>query len=116
VTGVAVAGLVIGICVWPMIFEGKFLLGDWFLHQWYIWHQEGSLRAHLLPSLYAHDASGVFDPHYAFYGGTLYAITAAIALVVGHEAAFIASWILMRGSALGRHTRPACCSSRPPGV
>jgi hypothetical protein len=99
--GVAVAALVIGICVWPLIDERTFLLGDWFLHQWYVWHQEGSLRAHLLPSLYAHDASGVFDPHFAFYGGTLYAITAAIALAVGHEAAFVASWILILAMAYG---------------
>jgi hypothetical protein len=94
VAGIAIAGVVIGICVWPMVFERKFLLGDWFLHQWYVWHQEESLRAHLLPSLYAHDLSGVFDPHFAFYGGTLYAIAAAIALLIGHEAAFIATWIL----------------------
>ena len=101
VAGVALAGLVIAICAWPLIDERKFQLGDWFLHQWYIWHQEGSLRAHVLPSLYAHDASGVFDPHFAFYGGTLYAITAAIALVIGHEAAFIASWILILAMAYG---------------
>jgi hypothetical protein len=94
VAGVAIAALVIGVCVWPLIYERSFLLDDWFLHQWYIWHQEESLKAHLLPSLYAHDTSGVFDPHFAFYGGTLYAITAAIALVVGHETAFITSWIL----------------------
>jgi hypothetical protein len=101
IAGVTVAALVIGICVWPMIHERTFLLGDWFLHVWYVWHQEGSLKAHLLPSLYAHDTSGVFDPHFAFYGGTLYAITAAIALVVGHEAAFIASWILVLAMGYG---------------
>jgi hypothetical protein len=101
VAGVAIAGLVIGICVWPMIHERTFLLGDWFLHLWYAWHQEGSLRAHLLPSLYAHDASGVFDPHFAFYSGTLYGITGAIALVIGHEAAFISTWILMLAMAYG---------------
>jgi hypothetical protein len=101
VAGVAVAGLVIGICVWPLISERTFLLGDWFLHLWYAWHQEGSLRAHLLPSLYAHDASGVFDPHFAFYSGTLYAITGAIALVLGHEAAFVSTWIVMLAMAYG---------------
>ena len=101
VAGVAIAGVVIGICAWPMIHERTFLLGDWFLHNWYAWHQEGSLRAHLLPSLYAHDASGVFDPHFAFYGGTLYAVTAAIGLVIGHDAAFIATWILILAMAYG---------------
>jgi hypothetical protein len=101
VAGVAIATLVIGVCVWPLITERTFLLGDWFLHQWYVWHQEESLKAHLLPSLYAHDASGVFDAHFAFYGGTLYAITAAIALVIGHEAAFISTWILTLVMAYG---------------
>ena len=101
VGGIAVAALVIGICVWPLIHERSFLLGDWFLHEWYVWHQEGSLRGRVLPSLFAHDASGVFDPHFAFYGGTLYAIAAAIALVIGHEAAFIVSWILILVMAYG---------------
>ncbi len=101
VGGLAIAGLVIGICVWPLIAERKFLLGDWFQHMWYVWHQETSLRLHHLPSLYAQDTSGVFDPHFAFYAGTLYAITAAAALVVGHEAAFIGSWIVTLAIAYG---------------
>jgi hypothetical protein len=92
--GGAIAGLVIGICAWPMVHEKTFLLNDWFSHLWYAWHQEGSLRAHGLPSLYTQDTSGVFDPHFAFYGATLYVITGAIALVVGHDAAFISTWIL----------------------
>lgn len=101
VGGLAIAGLVIGICVWPLITERRFLLGDWFQHMWYIWHQETSLRLHHLPSLYAQDSSGVFDPHFAFYAGTLYAITAVAALVVGHEAAFIGSWIVTLAIAYG---------------
>jgi len=101
VAGLAIASVVIGICAWPMIHERKFLLGDWYQHMWYVWHQEASLRAHHLPSLYAQDSSGVFDPHYAFYAGTLYAITAAAALVIGHEPAFIASWIVTLAMAYG---------------
>jgi hypothetical protein len=92
--GIALAAVVIGICSWPMLHENRYLLDDWFSHLWYSWHQEGSLRAHGLPSLYTQDASGVFDPHFAFYGATLYAITGAIALVVGHDAAYISTWIL----------------------
>ncbi len=101
VVGVVIAGLVIGICVLPLIGGTDFVLSDWFQHMWYVWHQEGSLRAHHLPSLYAQDASGVFDPHYAFYAGTLYAITAAGALVVGHEAAFVSTWVLALVMAYG---------------
>jgi hypothetical protein len=94
VPGCALAALIIGICAWPLVRAKTFLLPDWFVHLWYVWHQEGSLRAHGLPSLFAHNTLGVFDPHFAFYGGTLYAITGAIALVIGHHAAFVATWLL----------------------
>lgn len=94
VPGVAVAALVIGICAWPLLGAKTSYLPDWFVHLWYVWHQEGSLRAHGLPSLFAHYPLGVFNPHFAFYGGTLYAITGALALVIGHHAAFVATWLL----------------------
>ena len=98
--GLTLAAVVIFICTYPMIAgrasqlgDGGFVGFDWFAHLWYIWHQEESLRAHVLPSYFAHNASGVFDPHYAFYGGTLYALTAMVSVVVGHDAAFVVSWI-----------------------
>jgi hypothetical protein len=94
VAGVSLAGLVILICLWTMLHETTFVVQDWFLHEWYIWHQEGALRAHGLPSLFAQDNAGVFDPHFAFYGGTLYTISALIALVVGHHAAYLITWVL----------------------
>lgn len=101
VAGVALAGLVIGICLWTMFHEKGFVFQDWLLHDWYIWHQEQSLRAHGLPSLFAQDAEGVFDPHYAFYGGTLYTIGGVIALVSGHHAAYLATWALGFAMAYG---------------
>jgi hypothetical protein len=98
--GLTLAAVVIFICTYPMIAgrasvlgDGGFIGYDWFAHLWYIWHQEESLRAHLLPSYFAHNASGVFDPHYAFYGGTLYTLTGLVSVVIGHEAAFVAAWI-----------------------
>ena len=101
VLGVALAALVIGICGWPLANAKVFYFTDWFVHLWYAWHQEGSLRAHGLPSLFAHDGAGVFDPHFAFYGGTLYTITGAMALVVGHQAAYLATWLLAFAMAYG---------------
>jgi hypothetical protein len=101
VAGVTLAGLIIGICLWTMFHEKKFKFDDWILHQWYVWHQEGSLKAHGLPSLFAHDRLGVFDPHFAFYGGTLYTITAVIALIVGHHMAFLVTWVLAFAMAYG---------------
>jgi hypothetical protein len=100
VGGLALAAVVIFICTWPMIDgraaelrDGGFIGFDWFAHLWYIWHQEESLRAHLLPSYFAHNASGVFDPHFAFYGGTLYTLTGAVSVLIGHEAAYVTAWI-----------------------
>jgi hypothetical protein len=101
VAGVALAGLVIAICLWTMLHEKRFVVQDWFLHEWYIWHQEGSLRAQGLPSLFAQDAAGVFDPHFAFYGGTLYAIAGVLALAIGHHAAYLATWVLAFAMAYG---------------
>jgi hypothetical protein len=101
VGGLALATLILGICLWPLLHTTVFQLNDWLLHEWYIWHQEGSLRAHGLPSLFAHDQAGVFDPHFAFYGGTLYAISGAMALVLGHEAAYLATWVLTFAMAYG---------------
>jgi hypothetical protein len=98
--GLTLAAVVIYLCTFPIIDGraadlrgGGFIGFDWFAHLWYIWHQEESLRTHLLPSYFAHNASGVFDPHYAFYGGTLYTLTGIVSVVIGHEAAYAAAWI-----------------------
>lgn len=98
--GLTLAAVVIFICAYPLIDgraselrDGGFIGFDWFAHLWYIWHQEESLRAHVLPSYFAHNTSGVFDPHYAFYGGTLYTITGAVSVAIGHEAAYAAAWV-----------------------
>jgi len=91
--GLTLAAVVIFICAYPMIRGGGFVGYDWFAHLWYIWHQEESLKAHLLPSYFAQNNSGVFDPHFAFYGGTLYTLTGAVAIILGHQPAFVASWI-----------------------
>jgi hypothetical protein len=98
--GLTLAAVVIYLCTFTMIAgraseigDGGFIGYDWFAHLWYIWHQEESLRAHLLPSYFAHNASGIFDPHFAFYGGTLYALTGAVSVLVGHDAAYVSAWI-----------------------
>jgi hypothetical protein len=99
--GIALAGLIIGICLWTMFHEKIWVFDDWLIHQWYIWHQEGALRAQGVPSLFAHDTQGVFDPHYAFYAGTLYTIAAVPALIVGHHAAYLMTWALAFALAYG---------------
>jgi hypothetical protein len=91
--GLAIAAVVILVCSYPMIRGGGFIGFDWFAHLWYIWHQQKSMEQHILPTFFAQNATGVFDPHFAFYGGTLYTITGALAIAIGHEAAFVAMWI-----------------------
>jgi uncharacterized membrane protein len=81
------AVLVIALVARPMVFGRTFIGWDWYPHQWYVWHQAHSIQANLMPSLFAYDAAGVFNPHYAFYGGTLYALTGIVTLVVGDPGA-----------------------------
>lgn len=76
--------------------------GDWYQHFWYIWHQSTSLRLNHAPSLFAHDDLAVFDPHYAFYGGTLYVLAGLLALLLGStQAALGTSLVLAVASAYG---------------
>ena len=89
---VAVAAAVF-LLIRPMIWKHEFIGFDWYAHLWYIWHQEGSIKDNIFPSLFNFNQTGVFDPHYAFYGGTIYVIAALLSLVVGHVAAFALTWI-----------------------
>ena len=98
VLGVA---LVVFLLVRPMLWGHHFIGFDWYTHLWYIWHQEGSIKDNIFPSLYNFNGTGVFDPHFAFYGGTLYVLTALVSLVVGHVAAFAISWIMAFAMAEG---------------
>lgn len=98
VVGVA---LVVFFLIRPMLWGHKFIGFDWYTHLWYIWHQEGSIRDNVFPSLYNFNQTGIFDPHFAFYGGTLYVLTALVSLVTGHVAAFVISWIMAFAMAEG---------------
>lgn len=91
--GLLIAAVVIFLLITPMLWNHNFIGYDWYAHLWYIWHMEGSLRANGFPSLFTHNLLGVFDPHYAFYGGTLYVLAGLISVVVGHVAAFVITWI-----------------------
>lgn len=70
-----------------MVIGRTFIGWDWYQHQWYIWHQAESIKDNGFPSLFAHDRFAVFNPHFAFYGGTLYAFAAAITIFVGDSGA-----------------------------
>ncbi|MET0602143.1 MAG: hypothetical protein ABW167_09165 [Baekduia sp.] len=81
--GLVGAAVLIAVLARPMVIGRTFVGWDWYPHQWFIWHQAESLKATGLPTLFAHDFSGVFVPHFAFYGGTLYALAGALTLVTG---------------------------------
>jgi hypothetical protein len=67
---------------------------DWHEHLWYVWHQSESIRANGVPSFFTYNTSAVFSPHYAFYGGTLYASAGVLAIILGSAtAAFNIFWI-----------------------
>jgi hypothetical protein len=101
VLSVLLVALVVFFLIRPMLWGHHFIGFDWYTHLWYIWHQEGSIKQNLVPSLYNFNQTGIFDPHFAFYGGTLYVLTALVAIVTGHVAAFVIAWIMAFAMAEG---------------
>lgn len=74
---------------------------DFWNHYWYVWHQAEALKASG-PTLFVHDNSAVFAPRYAFYGGTLYLVTAALGLAIGSVfTAYVATYFLAFGASYG---------------
>jgi len=59
----------LGALTWPLLFSDSTFNEDWLNHLWYMWHQSQAIRANHLPSL--------------FYGGTIYALTGTLSLVLG---------------------------------
>src|SRR5262245_44448581 len=80
-----VGGLLLG----PMAFDRGVLGIGWFGHAWYVDHMGQALRHGVLPSLYAHNAAGVFDPHFAYYAGNVYALGGLLALLTGSATAAV---------------------------
>jgi hypothetical protein len=85
--GAAASVVLVGALAWPMLFTSSSFGGDWLHHLWFIWHQSLSIRANHVPSLFLDTPFSVYYPQYAFYGGTIYALTGALALVPGSSPA-----------------------------
>ncbi|MCW2987041.1 MAG: hypothetical protein JWR63_4611 [Conexibacter sp.] len=98
---VAAAALAVLAVSWPLLTGFADPPWDWWPHLWYSWHQGGAIKAGGLPSLFAHDDTSVFDAHFAFYGGTLYAIAGALSVVSGITIAYTSMHLLAFGAALG---------------
>lgn len=75
--------LILGAVTWPLLFTDSGFAGDWMHHLWLLWHQSLSLRANPLPSFFLHTSYSVFNPIFAFYGGTLYAVGGLLSLALG---------------------------------
>jgi hypothetical protein len=111
------AAVLIALLARPMVVGRTFVAWDWNPHAWYIWHQAEALRATGLPTLFAHDTPGVFDSHYAFYGGTFYVLGGLLTLLVGSANSvvviiYVAGFVAAYGWASGPPAPPPCCSSR----
>jgi hypothetical protein len=96
-----VAAAIVLAVSWPLLLGFDDPPWDWWPHLWYSWHQGGAIKAGGLPSLFAHDDTSVFDAHFAFYGGTLYALTGALSVVVGITIAYTSMHLLAFAAALG---------------
>jgi hypothetical protein len=81
-TAAAVCGLLL-LLVWPLITDGNRLMGDAQTDASFIEHQAAALRDDYLPSHFLHSGVTIFYAVFAFYGGTLFVIAGAIALVTG---------------------------------
>lgn len=76
--------LLIGVLAWPLLFSGSTFNGDWLEQLWFMWQQGLAIRANHMPTLFLNYPYGVLYPHYAFYGGTLYALIGTLALLLGN--------------------------------
>jgi hypothetical protein len=84
----------------PMLFTGRAFGPDWGNHLWLVWQQERAISSGGLPTYFVHGPPmGLFYPHFAFYGGSLYALTAYLATLVGTSAAYVLSWVGVAGMA-----------------
>jgi hypothetical protein len=96
-----VAAAVVFVVSWPLVLGFDEPPEDWWPHLWYSWHQGGAIKSGGLPSLFAHNDTSVFNAHFAFYGGTLYALTGALSLVLGITIAYTSMYLLAFAAALG---------------
>lgn len=99
----APALLFIGLLAWPLVFSGSTFTGDWPAQLWFLWKQSMAIKADHLPSLFLNYPYGVLYPEYAFYGGTLYALTGTLSLALGNTpvATYVLTYLLGFAAAYG---------------
>jgi hypothetical protein len=80
---VAIATLAVLLIASPLLFTSYGFNPEITNDMWIVGYQQHAIAAHLHPTLFLQTQEGVFYPEFAFYGGTLFAITGALAVVLG---------------------------------
>jgi hypothetical protein len=81
---VAIATLAVLLIASPLLFTSDGFAPDFTNEIWLAGYQQHVIAAHLHPTLFLHTwRLGVFYPLFAFYGGTLFALTGALAALLG---------------------------------
>ncbi len=84
VTDVAIATLAVLLVASPLLFTRDGFAPDFTSDMWFAGYQQHMISTHLHPTLFLQtQQEGVFYPLFAFYGGGLFAITGALAVVLG---------------------------------
>ncbi|HEX5853526.1 MAG TPA: hypothetical protein VFY36_10585 [Solirubrobacteraceae bacterium] len=93
----------IGVLAWPLLFTYSGFAGDWMHHLWFMWHQSLSIQSGHVPSFFLNTSYSVFNPIFAFYGGTLYTVTGTLSLALGEAPmqAYILVYVLDFAAVLG---------------
>ena len=80
----AIATVAVLLIASPMLFTDDGFAEDFTNAIWLADLQQHAIASHLHPTLFLHTQQrGVFEPLFAFYGGTLYALTGAFAAALG---------------------------------
>jgi hypothetical protein len=100
-TILAVAALLL-LLSWTLFTDALRLEADFRADTWLIQHQADALRQDHAPSLFVMSSLVTFFPIFAFYGGTLFVLGGAIALLVGSAvAAQVILYVLALAAAYG---------------
>ncbi len=84
VVDVAIATLAVLLIASPMLFTHNGFAPDFTNDLWLSGYQQHAIATYLHPTLFLQTQKfGVFDPLFAFYGGTLFALTGALAAILG---------------------------------
>jgi putative flippase GtrA len=83
VLDVAIATLVILLVASPLLFTRDGFAPDFTNELWLSAYQQHAISAHLHPTLFLQTQQVVFQPLFAFYGGTLFAITGGLGALLG---------------------------------